>query len=293
MNEITIDGKTFVKASEIARHLGYTSDYVGQLCRAGKVTATQVGRSWYVDPDTVHTHKQTRYRSNQVKSREAIANYKEAVARRAARPTEVHLAVHHYEADESELIPTLGQARREAAPAPTRTQPVEKEVTLSVNTTATKQKFAPAEKATVPFKGSLTVVSAEPSEVLTSTSVTPKATTPARAAEIPKATPRKPVSTKPKTRRSRGQAVAVQTDADTGESVVAIAQTVSTTSVGGRYTLRLTLLAVCVLVLAVLSSAFLQSETEYVAGASTHNTALSTDNIAKYINKNIIILFNR
>lgn len=64
MNSVTVDGKNYVKAKHLARELGYTTDYVGQLCRAEKVDAQLVGRSWYVNEASLRAHKQTRYRSN-------------------------------------------------------------------------------------------------------------------------------------------------------------------------------------------------------------------------------------
>ena len=64
MNSVSVDGKNYVKAKVLARNLGYTGDYVGQLCRAGKVDAQLVGRSWYVNEESLKEHKQGRYRSN-------------------------------------------------------------------------------------------------------------------------------------------------------------------------------------------------------------------------------------
>lgn len=61
MEVITIDGVEYVKAAQLARQFKYTSDYVGQLCRAGKVDAKLVGRTWYVNPDSLAGHKTTRY----------------------------------------------------------------------------------------------------------------------------------------------------------------------------------------------------------------------------------------
>ena len=78
MNTITIDSRKYVKATDIARELGYTADYVGQLCRARKVDAQLVGRSWYVSEDSIREHKQTRYRSTKKTSRETITQSLEA-----------------------------------------------------------------------------------------------------------------------------------------------------------------------------------------------------------------------
>ena len=62
MQTISIGGRTYTKATDIARELGYTADYVGQLCRAGKVDAELVGRSWYVNETSLKNHKKTRYK---------------------------------------------------------------------------------------------------------------------------------------------------------------------------------------------------------------------------------------
>lgn len=61
MEVIVIDGVEYVKASIIAKRFKYTADYVGQLCRAGKVDAKLVGRTWYVAPDSLTGHKSARY----------------------------------------------------------------------------------------------------------------------------------------------------------------------------------------------------------------------------------------
>src|SRR3989344_246387 len=49
MDELQISGKRFISSRRIARDNGYTSDYIGQLIRGGKVTGQKVGRAWYVD----------------------------------------------------------------------------------------------------------------------------------------------------------------------------------------------------------------------------------------------------
>lgn len=64
MNTISIGGKKYVKATDIARELGYTRDYVGQLCRGKKVDSHLVGRSWYVSENSIREYRQTRYKTN-------------------------------------------------------------------------------------------------------------------------------------------------------------------------------------------------------------------------------------
>lgn len=68
MEVLELNGNKYVKASSIARELGYTSDYVGQLCRGGKVDAQLVGRSWYVNDESIRSHKNSRYRSTKAKT---------------------------------------------------------------------------------------------------------------------------------------------------------------------------------------------------------------------------------
>jgi hypothetical protein len=75
MDVLTVGGKSYVKASVLAQELGYTADYIGQLCRGEKVDAQLVGRSWYVERDSIQGHKSTRYRSTQVKTRKAIESH--------------------------------------------------------------------------------------------------------------------------------------------------------------------------------------------------------------------------
>lgn len=72
MEPVFLNGKEFVKASEAAKAHGYTNDYIGQLCRGGKIDAKLVGRTWYVNIDSLLEHRKGRYRSNQKKTKEEV-----------------------------------------------------------------------------------------------------------------------------------------------------------------------------------------------------------------------------
>lgn len=61
MKGITINGVEYLPASSLAKQFKYTTDYIGQLCRAKKVDAQLVGRSWYVNPISLTAHKEGRY----------------------------------------------------------------------------------------------------------------------------------------------------------------------------------------------------------------------------------------
>ncbi len=62
MDAVIFDGKEYLKASIVAERFNYTQDYVGQLCRGKKVDARLVGRAWYINLDSLQTHKKARYK---------------------------------------------------------------------------------------------------------------------------------------------------------------------------------------------------------------------------------------
>ncbi len=72
MNSVEISGVRYVKASAAAKAVGYTADYVGQLARAGKIDAKQVGRAWYVRDGELVSYKKENVRSNKEKTRAEI-----------------------------------------------------------------------------------------------------------------------------------------------------------------------------------------------------------------------------
>lgn len=57
MDEITIGDKTYISSKQAAKITGYAKDYVGQLCREGRVEARLVGRNWYVLDSAIREHR--------------------------------------------------------------------------------------------------------------------------------------------------------------------------------------------------------------------------------------------
>ena len=296
MKELVIDGKKYQKATEVARHLGYTSDYVGQLCRAGKVEAQQIGRSWYVVPETIHAHKKTRYRSNQAKSKAAIAEYRQATAgqgalTRASAPGTRHIPVHHYESDDADLFPSLGgtvsgqqQARPQPASQPTTTArpeaPPAAPTLVRVKTASKANKFKPAEKQTVTFKGRLTVGTAEENEpIKEKTSTTKKSVSALKGSEIePHPSFRERVELTSPAMESEPKAVPIT----------------HRTRHQKRWSMRRALRWLSGTAL-VLAAAFLllsvRTEYQYSEGNLTRSLTINTTHITNYINENIVILF--
>ncbi len=54
---VVLQDKTYISAKRVQQIFGYTSDYIGQLCRAGKLDATMVGRAWFVTEKSVSDYK--------------------------------------------------------------------------------------------------------------------------------------------------------------------------------------------------------------------------------------------
>src|SRR3989304_2389666 len=59
--DIFSEGKEYISASRAAEKIGYTSDYIGQLCRAKKIPAKLISRTWYVDFSLLLDYKNTQH----------------------------------------------------------------------------------------------------------------------------------------------------------------------------------------------------------------------------------------
>lgn len=178
MDALELNGVTYVKASAIARDLGYTSDYVGQLCRSGKVDAQLVGRSWYVHEQSIRDHKKSRYRSNTAKTVNALketisvredkseAQEEVALHRHTVSPskhfyTRASESVPHYAEDQTELIPTVNRPQAEKSQVKTEVRPVESR-SVSVKKVEKPYTLTPTKRPKIRFKGEVSIV--EPAE---------------------------------------------------------------------------------------------------------------------------------
>lgn len=57
MDELTIGDKIYISSKKSAKITGYAKDYIGQLCREGRVEARLVGRNWYVLESSIREHR--------------------------------------------------------------------------------------------------------------------------------------------------------------------------------------------------------------------------------------------
>lgn len=108
MEVLVLDGKSYVKASKAAKELGYATDYVGQLCRSGKVDSHLIGRTWYVNQEELGTHKVEKKRMSRVKAREYAKKTIEEHRQKNAKTRNVYTNIAiQYGTDEEPLIPKV------------------------------------------------------------------------------------------------------------------------------------------------------------------------------------------
>lgn len=73
MDELVIDNLVYIPSKKAAAITGYAKDYVGQLCREGRIEAKLVGRSWYVLESSVREHRFGKVASSPVESAPVFA----------------------------------------------------------------------------------------------------------------------------------------------------------------------------------------------------------------------------
>lgn len=52
-SSVTINGKMYMPSTMLSASYGYTSDYISKLAREEKVLGTQIGRTWFVEPESL------------------------------------------------------------------------------------------------------------------------------------------------------------------------------------------------------------------------------------------------
>jgi hypothetical protein len=82
-DRIEIEDEWYLDTTAAAEKTGYTKDYVGQLARAGKIKARQLGRAWYVHEKSLLDHKKEVHHSNEdtapVKTQKKVSQKKTRV----------------------------------------------------------------------------------------------------------------------------------------------------------------------------------------------------------------------
>jgi hypothetical protein len=176
MEYLEFSGKKYVKVSSAARETGYTSDYIGQLCRARKIDAKLVGRTWYVAQDEIHNHRRSKGRSSHEKVRQNVKEQIRSSEQEVTVPVRIsHTPLRHkrlletqvsYHRDDSDLIP-LANASDGAAHIEVQSRDREAQVSLNTgehhvgidqaNTSQEPSTFAPTAKAEIKWNGTIVV----------------------------------------------------------------------------------------------------------------------------------------
>lgn len=65
MDELDISGKRFISSKRAAKDNKYHVDYIGQLIRGGKIIGSKVGRTWYVEAESLAAYLGKEYKAPQ------------------------------------------------------------------------------------------------------------------------------------------------------------------------------------------------------------------------------------
>ncbi|MCU0678068.1 MAG: hypothetical protein MUF19_00570 [Candidatus Pacebacteria bacterium] len=181
MDTVRVEGVTYTKVATIAKKFRYTTDYVGQLCRNGKVDCQFVGRAWYVSEESLLKHKDGRY----IESRQSEKNknnnsgtesnsdvisvsprLKNVTAKRLQENkshflTRLEVGDSKYYADETELLPqplktAASQRIAPIVPVPVAIEPAEA-ISVRVVATTKPKKLDFTDVPAVALRGQLAV----------------------------------------------------------------------------------------------------------------------------------------
>ncbi len=102
MDELIIGEKTYLSSKRAAKITGYAKDYVGQLCREGRVEARLVGRNWYVLESSIREH-----RFGVAGEPEAVVSEVQEVEVPAQEIPAITWSAPRYEVEEPATVPAL------------------------------------------------------------------------------------------------------------------------------------------------------------------------------------------
>lgn len=70
MDELIFAGNKYISSKRAGKIAGYNTDYLGQMCRAGKMDCRFVGRNWYINEREIENQKKS-FKKNQIKTNKA------------------------------------------------------------------------------------------------------------------------------------------------------------------------------------------------------------------------------
>ena len=174
MDTIAFDGVEYVKASVAAKRFRYTSDYIGQLCRSKKIDARLVGRTWFVNVDSIETHRKNKHKKVSAKKAVPSSISIESKSSRVVVPpvlksktaqayagvegsgSETRTLKVSYDQDEESLLPTLTK-KKLPTPKTIRIEQVNPSKVKIVSSNKSKTSFLAEKLPDVALSGRLSV----------------------------------------------------------------------------------------------------------------------------------------
>ncbi len=73
-DSVILEGKIYISAKRAAKIINYAQDYIGQLCRSGKLDCKMIGRSWFVTEESLLAHRENAIDNTEERVLKAIKN---------------------------------------------------------------------------------------------------------------------------------------------------------------------------------------------------------------------------
>lgn len=84
-NSIDINGKELLTIKDASGLVDYSRDYITRLARERKIVATQIGRKWYVDIDSLKNYQSVAKAEQEIKKRRLSDDRKQELAIKAVK----------------------------------------------------------------------------------------------------------------------------------------------------------------------------------------------------------------
>lgn len=113
-DSLILEGKIYISARRAAKIINYAQDYVGQLCRTGKLECKMVGRSWFVTEESLLAHRENALESTQERVLKIIKNNDLETKltiqeHKQSQPIAENKNQFKYQAERSSLLPELNK----------------------------------------------------------------------------------------------------------------------------------------------------------------------------------------
>src|ERR1035437_3425536 len=98
----------YISANVASQKTGYAQDHIGALIRTGKIKGKKIGRSWFVDLETLKEHKKNRKLKNGLRIEKPIPEIPEPKSEIPSQPI-LNKPFFKYENEDKVLIPEISK----------------------------------------------------------------------------------------------------------------------------------------------------------------------------------------